>query len=136
MEKQLTNTNLIVNIRLLFKRIKKKLTCPIFQPNFERRVLSSFFYSFNFEFTRLHFVKTLKNQFWSQNSKSHDVAHGWEWPYSVCVIVLNQKPPFFVPKGAKKRPKFFFQKAPPILVKGATFEVENDPLCHFYSSFM
>ena len=86
-----TNTNLIVKIRLLFKRIKKKLTCPIFQPNFERRVLTSFFYSFNFEFTRLHFVKTLKNIFWSQNSKSHDVAHGWEGPWTLLLKVCAER---------------------------------------------
>ena len=87
-----TNTNLIVKIRLLFKRIKKKLTCPIFKPNFERRVLSSFFYSFNFEFWRLHFVKTLKNLFWSQNSKNHDVTHGWEWPWGLKVCAERSLP--------------------------------------------
>ena len=87
-----TNTNLIVKIQLLFKRIKKKLTYPIFQPNFERRVLSSFFYSFNFEFWRLHFVKTLKNLFWSQNSKSHDVTHGWEWPWGLKVCAERSLP--------------------------------------------
>jgi len=56
-----------------------------------------------------------------------------------CLIVLNQKPPFFLPKGAKKRPKFFFQKAPQFWFKVPhfeTFEVENYPPCHFYSSFM
>ena len=55
-----------------------------------------------------------------------------------CVIVLNHKPPFFVPKGAKKRPKFFFQKAPQFWSKAPHFEsFENkiDPLCRFYSSF-
>ena len=63
--------------------------------------------------------------------------------YTVCLIVLNQGAPCFMPKSTKKRPKFFFQKAPQFWSKAPQFEtfstwheVENDPPCHFYYIFM